>query len=125
MKFVSPNDGFIVVRMTGNSIQTAVYVTHDAGNTWSLTPTLIPDARSVDFLSAQEVVIYNGAQFYVTRDAARTWSIIPPDVLFGDTFMAMDFVNTTSGWVITLDPTGHRSFYRTNDGGAAWFPIIP
>jgi ABC-type lipopolysaccharide export system ATPase subunit len=57
---------------------------------------LIPGAGSADFLSANEVVIYNGSQFYVTRDAARTWSIIPPDVLFDESFAGMDFVNTGS-----------------------------
>ena len=125
MKFVSALDGFLTVRVAGNETQTAVYVTHDAGDTWTLTPTLIPGSGSADFLSANEAVIYNGAQFYVTRDAARTWSIIPPDVVFGDTFDAMDFVNLLSGWVVTLDPTGHRSFYRTTDGGTTWFPVIP
>jgi photosystem II stability/assembly factor-like uncharacterized protein len=125
MRFITASDGFLAVRMTGNSIQTAIYVTHDSGATWSLTPTLIPDAGSADFLSADEMVIYNGSQFYVTRDAARTWSIIPPDVVFGETFAFMDVVNTSSGWVITLDPTNHRSLYRTNDGGATRFPLIP
>jgi len=125
VSFVSASDAFLIMRMTSNNIHLAVYVSNDAGNTWSLTPTLIPEAGSADFLSANEVVIYNGEQFYVTRDAARTWSIIPPDIFFGDTFAAMDFVNITSGWVITLDPVGHRSFYRTNDGGATWFPVIP
>ncbi len=125
MKFVSASDGFLAVRISGDTTQTAIYVTHDAGNTWTLTPTLIPVGGSANFLSAQEAVIYNGAQFYVTKDAARTWSIIPPDVVFGEAFNAMDFVNSQSGWVITLDPTGHRSFYRTTDGGATWFPVIP
>jgi photosystem II stability/assembly factor-like uncharacterized protein len=125
MKFFSATDGFLAVRISGNTTQTAVYLTHDAGNTWTLTSTLIPDGGSVNFLSAEEAVMYNGAQFYVTRDAARTWSIIPPDVVFADTFAGMDFVNTLSGWVITMDPTGHRSFYRTTDGGATWFPVIP
>ena len=125
MKFVYASDGFLAVRISGDITQTAVYVTHDAGNTWTLTPTLIPDGGAADFLSVNEAVIYNGAQFYVTRDAALTWSIIPPDIVFADTFVGMDFVNTSSGWVITMDPTGHRSFYRTNDGGAAWFPVIP
>ena len=125
MKMVSASEGFLLVRIAGNNTQTAVYITTDAGKTWSLTPTLIPESGRADFLSAQEAVVYNGAQFYVTKDAARTWSIIPPDVVFGDTLTGMDFASAASGWVVTLDPTGHRSFYRTTDGGATWFPVIP
>lgn len=125
MKFVSPSDGFIVVRFTGSVYQAAVYVTNDGGNTWTLTTTPIPDGGSADFLSAEEMVIYNGSQFYVTRDAARTWNIIPPDVNFGDVFAGMEFVNVSTGWVVTLNPDNHRSLYRTSDGGATWFPVVP
>jgi photosystem II stability/assembly factor-like uncharacterized protein len=125
MQFVSSTVGFMAVRMSGASTGIALYVTTDAGNTWSLTSTLIPEGGSADFLSENEAVIYNGEQFYITRDAARTWSIIPPDVNFGETFAVMDFVNPDSGWVITIDPTtNHRSLYRTSDGGATWFPVI-
>jgi photosystem II stability/assembly factor-like uncharacterized protein len=76
-------------------------------------------------MSAGEAVIYNGEQFYVTNDAARTWRIIPPDVKFNDIFAGMDFVDSLNGWVVTLDPTGHRSLYRTTDGGTTWLPVIP
>ncbi|MFT3893069.1 MAG: hypothetical protein QM730_15680 [Anaerolineales bacterium] len=125
MAFVSANDGFLAVRISADTTQTAVYVTHDAGITWTLTPTLIPGYGPADFLSEQDAVLYNGAQFYVTKDAARTWNIIPPDIVFGESYNAMDFVNTTTGWLITYDPTDHRTFYKTTDGGATWFAIIP
>ena len=125
VEFVSPTDAFLTMRMTSDAINLAVYTSNDAGNTWTLTPTLIPDAGSADFMSAEDAVIYNGSQFYVTRDAARTWSIIPPDVQFGDTFASMDFVDLSTGWVLTLDPTNHRSLYKTGDGGATWFPVVP
>ncbi|NTW12112.1 MAG: hypothetical protein HGA30_02245 [Anaerolineales bacterium] len=125
MKFVSPNDGFIAMRLTGSTYQLAVYITRDAGNTWTLTPTLLPEGGSADFLSAEEAVIYNGNQFYVTRDAARTWNIIPPDVKFGEVFAGMDFVDPMTGWVVTFDPAGSRSLYRTGDGGSTWFPVVP
>ncbi len=125
MQFVSATDGFLVVRLASESTQTAVYVTNDAGNTWTLTPTLIPNAGAADFLSAQEAIIYNGGQFYVTRDAARTWTSVSPNIVFGDSFAAMDFVNLNTGWVITVDPNNHRSLYRTTDGGVTWLPVIP
>jgi photosystem II stability/assembly factor-like uncharacterized protein len=126
VKFVTTQDAFVTVRVPSDQSQLAVFTSNDAGNTWSFTPTLIPNGGSADFLSATEVVIYNGEQFYVTRDAARTWGIIPPDVIFGESFAMMDFVNTLTGWVITIDPTtNQRSLYRTGDGGLTWFPVIP
>jgi len=125
MQFFSAKDGFLVVRMSGEANQTAVYTTNDAGNTWTLTPTLIPNAGASEFLSAEEAIIYNGEQFYITHDAARTWSTVSPNIVFGDSFASMDFVNPNTGWVITLDPSSHRSLNRTNDGGATWSPVVP
>ncbi|MEP7135316.1 MAG: hypothetical protein ABI904_10325 [Chloroflexota bacterium] len=124
IQFVSDKDAFVTVNIPSDQSQMAVYLSNDAGNTWSLTPILIPNGSSADFMSATEAVIYNGAQFYVTHDAARTWSIIPPDVAFGDTLTLLDFVNASTGWVIT-DSNDHRALYRTTDGGATWFAIIP
>lgn len=125
MKFVSSTNGFIAMRITGEAYQLAIYVTNDAGSTWTLTPTLIPEGGSADFLSAEEAVIYNGRQFYVTRDAAQTWTIVPPDVKFDDVFAGMDFSNPSTGWVITLDPANQRFLYRSGDGGRTWSPIAP
>lgn len=126
MKLVSRRDGFIALRMSGESTQTALYVTNDAGDTWTLMPMVIDGAGETEFLSEEEAIIYEGEQFYVTHDAARTWVAVSPDILFGETFAGMEFVNPMSGWVITLDPTtNHRSLYRTSDGGATWLPVIP
>lgn len=123
--FVSDTDAFLIMRATTDQVNTAVYVSTDAGNTWSLTPTLIPGGASADFLSAEEMILYNRDQFYATRDAAQTWSIVPPDVRFNDTFAGMDFLTTFAGYVVTLDPSNHRSLYRTDDGGGTWFPVVP
>ena len=124
MRFVTTNDGFLAVHMAGDSTQTAIYVTHDGGNSWALTPTLIPNGGLADFVSADEAVVYNGEQFYVTRDAERTWSIIPSDMAFSASSDSMDFVNVSSGWGINVDTANH-SLYRTTDGGATWFPVTP
>lgn len=126
VKFVTPNDAFLLMRLTSSSINLAIYTSNDGGNTWTLTPAPIPDGRVADFLSAEEMVVYNGKQFYVTRDAARTWNIITPDVDFSETFLMMDFVDPSTGWVLTVDPTANqRVLYRTGDGGATWFPAVP
>ena len=126
LEFLTHTDALMTMRVTSDQSRLALYISNDSGNTWSLTPTLIPNGGSADFLSATEVVIYNGEQFYITRDAGQTWNTISPDVIFGDTFARMDFVNTSSGWVLTLDPTDqHSTLYRTTDGGSTWAPVIP
>ncbi|MCC6298219.1 MAG: hypothetical protein IT314_02895 [Anaerolineales bacterium] len=126
MAFVSTSRAYLKMRAFSDTSNLVIYTSNDAGNSWSLTPTLIPNGGDADFLSASEMIVYNRDQFYVTRDAANTWSIIPPDVKFGDSFSNMDFVSATTGYVVTQDPTtNHRSLYRTDDGGATWFPVIP
>lgn len=126
MRFVSASDGFIVLRMAGDATRTAIYLTQDAGDTWSLTPAIIEGAGATEFLSAQELILYDGEQFHVTRDAARTWVTVSPDIVFGESFADMEFVNPNTGWVITLDPAdNHRSLYKTTDGGATWLPVLP
>ncbi|MEW6084475.1 MAG: YCF48-related protein [Chloroflexota bacterium] len=125
MAFTSDHDAYILMRALSEASNLVLYVSNDGGNTWAITPTLIPGGGFADFLPAGGIVLYNRAQFYVTRDSARTWSIIPPDIAFGEIFAGMDFLTASTGYVITQDPTNHRSLYRTDDGGATWLPVIP
>ena len=125
VKFVTAQDAFVTVRIPADQTQIAVYISSDAGNTWALTPTQIPNGNTADFLSATEAVIYNGKQFYVTHDAAQTWDAVTPDVAFGEYLVVMDFVNASTGWVIMSDENSHTSLYRTTDGGSTWSTVIP
>jgi photosystem II stability/assembly factor-like uncharacterized protein len=85
----------------------------------------VPGSGTTEIASAQEIVFYNGQQFYVTSDAAQTWGLAQPDIVFGDFFADMSFVNATTGWVIKSDLNDHRSLYKSTDGGRTWFPLIP
>jgi photosystem II stability/assembly factor-like uncharacterized protein len=125
MALFPSGSGFLALYMAGEIPQTAIYTTDNSGNAWRLTPTLLPGTGEMDFLSGEEAVLYNGEQFYLTRDAARTWTAITPGIVFGDSFVTMDFVAPNAGWVITMDPSNNRSFYRTHDGGATWLPVAP
>jgi photosystem II stability/assembly factor-like uncharacterized protein len=124
MKFVTEKDGFFALRISGQTFDTALYVTHDAGNTWSLLPTILSGQSTTEFISAQEIVFYNGQQFYVSKDAGQTWEAVTPDVDFGDSFAGMTFANISTGWVITSN-SDRRTLYKTMDGGAHWSAIIP
>ncbi len=124
MKFVTTKDGFFALRITGQRSDTALYVTHDAGNTWSLLPTILSGQGTTEFISDQEIIFYNGQQFYVSKDAGQTWEAVTPDVVFGDSFAGMTFANTLIGWVITSN-SDQRTLYKTTDGGTHWSPILP
>lgn len=120
--FLSAQEGFLSVRFSGESSKTAFYVTHDGGQTWELLSTL-PGAGSVDFVSPQQAIFWTGEQFFVTADGGRSWTSVSPDVLFGETFAGMDFVNARVGWVWTYDLSGQVGLYRTLDGGHSWLSL--
>jgi photosystem II stability/assembly factor-like uncharacterized protein len=82
-----------------------------------------PGAGMVDFVSPVEGIFWTGEQFFSTFNGGVTWSGVQPDVLFGDSFIGMEFVNIQTGWVWTYEPTGVRHLYRTADGGATWNSI--
>src|SRR5512138_653466 len=119
--FVSSNMAYLPVTVSSqNGVMLAIYVSKDGGNTWAVTPTMIPQGGPPDFVSAKDGFSWNGASFYVTHDGAQTWTAITPDVHFGGDFAGMDFVSPTTGWVITSDASGAHGLFKTTDGGATW-----
>lgn len=123
--FVSPTQGFLVIRMAAAALQTILYSTDTGGDTWNLMPDVLPRMNFIEIPSAQEIVFYSSNQFLVTRDAGQTFEVITPDVRFGDTITDMNFVNSLTGWVITTSASGRRALYKTTDGGQTWSQLIP
>lgn len=121
--FPAPRDGILPVRFTGETLRTGFYVTSDGGATWEFA-TFMPGAGAVDFVSPTEGFFWTGEQFFFTEDGAQTWSSVSPNVLFGDTFIGMEFVNTNTGWVWTYDQTGQYGLYKTADGGKTWVAMV-
>ena len=123
IQFVNANDGFVSMQVSGATNGRAVYVTHDAGKSWMLSPAIVPNGRVADFVSATTGVIFDGGRFQVTHDAGQSWEAVDPDIVFSESFMQMDFVNALTGWVLAFDPTTSRtSVYKTTDGGRTWVP---
>ncbi len=119
--FITPKDAYLPVSVQNQyGVMMAVYVSHDGGASWVLTPKLIPQGGSIDFVSLNDGFIWNGTNFYVTHDGAQTWTTVTPDVAFGDNFAGMDFVNPTTGFVLTNDVTGARKLYKTTNSGTSW-----
>ena len=119
--FVTAKDAYLPVHASSQfGVMLAVYASNDGGATWVLTPKLVPQGGSMDFVSASDGFIWNGTAFYVTHDGAQTWTTVTPDVSFGDNFAGMDFVSPTTGFVLTNDVTGTRNLYTTTNGGVNW-----
>ncbi|MBI3739110.1 MAG: hypothetical protein HY258_08710 [Chloroflexi bacterium] len=120
-KFITSSNAYLPVHVSSqNGVMLAIYVSRDGGQSWLLTPTMIPQGGSMDFVSADDGFVWNGTSFYITHDGAQSWTTISPDVAFGDSFAGMDFVNASTGFVLTNDVTGTRNLYKTTDGGATW-----
>ncbi|HUH99326.1 MAG TPA: hypothetical protein VLZ89_18345 [Anaerolineales bacterium] len=120
-EFVSADHAYLPVHITNQyGMMMAVYYSHDSGTNWALSPTMIANGGSMNFVSATDGFVWNGTQFYVTQDGAQTWTTVAPGVSFGDNFAGMDFVNSSTGFVLTNDVTGTRTLYKTTDGGATW-----
>ncbi len=120
-RFLGVGTAFLPVTISSqNGVMLTIYVSHDGGNTWVGTPTMIPQGGQADFVTGKDGFIWNGTAFYVTHDAAQTWAPVDPDVKFTDNFAGMDFVSPTKGWVITNDGSGTSALYVTVDGGKTW-----
>ncbi len=121
--FLSAQDGVLPVRFSGETSKTAFYVTRDGGQSWQFQASM-PGAGAVDFVSPSEGVFWTGEQFFVTSDGGASWTSVRSDVLFGEAFAGMDFVDARSGWVWTYDLSGHYGLYKTSDGGQTWQPSM-
>ncbi len=122
------NDGVMPVTLVSNVINLVIYTSNDGGTTWSPSPAPVANAgrgELVDFVSPSDGFAWATGRFAVTNDAAQSWDTVTPSVPFGDSFMAMDFVSTTTGWVLTMNTDGHSSLYTSSDGGTTWTTLIP
>ena len=117
--FITPNEGILPIRFTGETYRTGFYATHDGGVSWEFV-TFMPGAGAVDFVSPSDGFFWTGEQFFVTTDGAQAWTTINSDMSFGESFAGMDFVNARTGWVWTYDQAGQYGLYKTADGGGTW-----
>lgn len=120
--FFSAQEGVLPVRFSGETSKTAFYVTHDGGQSWGFLASM-PGAGAVDFVSPSEGIFWTGEQFFVTADGGASWTSVTADILFGESFAGMDFVDARTGWVWTYDLTGQYGLYQTTDGGRTWLPL--
>lgn len=122
------DDGVMPVTLVGNVVNLAIYTSADGGATWTPSPAFVANAgrgELVDFVSPADGFVWATGRFAVTHDGAQTWETVTPSVPFGDNFSSMDFVDNSTGWVLTMNADSHSSLYKTADGGTTWATLIP
>ncbi|HJS17134.1 MAG TPA: NBR1-Ig-like domain-containing protein [Anaerolineales bacterium] len=121
--FFGPNDAVLPVWM-GLDVgkrDLYLYVTHDAGTTWTHSTGFARMGRNTDILSVRDAFSWNEAGFiHVTNDSGANWRQVTPNVNFGESIRDMDFVSASTGWMLDVGDNGNIALYRTADGGATW-----
>lgn len=117
--FTSPSDGILPVRFTGDTLRTGFYATHDGGTNWEFL-SFMPGAGAVNFASVSDGFFWSGEQLFISVDGGHTWTNVNTNILFGETFAGMDFVNAHTGWVWTHDQNEQYGLYKSADGGKTW-----
>jgi hypothetical protein len=135
--FTSGQDGSMLGFSGGGGGSVLVYVTVDAGETWTAhaAPGWYPHA--VDFIDADTGWLLSTdtmeagypAGLYATHDGGETWTTLQPldngpptvegFVLNGS---VLDFVSPSLGWTDTRTGTAD-TILQTTDGGLTWAPV--
>ncbi|GEM_PF-248123 len=98
-----------------------IYSTTNGGISWSRSSGYSRGADFVDFVTSKNGFAWDhSGVFHVTANAGGTWTQVSPNVNFGNDFRGMDFVSTTTGWVIQRHVDNSTSLYKTTDGAATW-----
>ncbi len=124
MQFFDEQAGYLVIRILSRNMEGLLYITHDGGDTWELSPQSVAPCRTLDFISISDGITYCNETFFLTINEAKTWTPIHPNAVFREALVSMDFVSKDVGWVITRDAADRKGFYKTIDGGLTWSVIF-
>ena len=118
------------VTLIGNVVNLAIYISNDGSMTnWKAAPGFVANTgrgELVDFVSPTDALLGLPGVLHQLMTAQKPGARSPPSVAFGELNMAsLDFVSTSTGWVLTMDTAGHNSFYKTTDGGKTRTTLIP
>ena len=119
------NEAVLPVLLFANNTGAVFYVSHDGGQTWTVTT---PVAQGGHLAAASKVdfFVWDGsASLNASHDAGATWSTVTPNINIKDSLNFMQFINATEGWALTADANGHGTLYKTIDGGATWTVLVP
>jgi photosystem II stability/assembly factor-like uncharacterized protein len=102
-----------------------LYVTHDGGTTWARSYSFAQHSFDIDIVSARDAFSWDAAGFFrLTHDSGASWTQVTPNINFGENISDLDFVSTTTGWVLNRDLNGNTALYRTTNGGFTWTTLF-
>jgi len=131
--FFNATDGILPVVLPGPQSQALnIYVTHNAGASWSAT-TSVPTgatAGTTDFIDATHGWLvgntyamasnrYENSTVYRTSDGGQRWTQY--NVRLNAEITMIDFVSQAQGWAID----SAQVLYQTMDGGQTWTKVTP
>lgn len=124
-RFFGPQEGVFFATLYAEPMAVVFYVSHDGGRTWTATAPLAATGLYA-IASATDFLVWDGGpSIHFSRDGGLTWETRTTDVDLRDQLAAFQFTDAQYGWALTVNADGHRSFYRTTDGGAHWTALIP
>ena len=139
--FITDRDAYILASysLPGSSKDkprdvTAVIMTHDGGDTWAASPSLLDGLGpepSLQFVSPTDAFVRCGDTLCVTHDSAKTWQSIQANISFApvgpdqdQVLIGYDFINTTTGWAEIANGL-ENEMIKTSDGGVTWTKLSP
>lgn len=136
--FITDRDAYILASysLPGSDPNTpravgALIMTHDGGQTWTASPTLLDAPDWLQFVSPTDAFVRCGQTLCVTYDAAKTWQPVQSNISFAplgpdqdQVLVGLDFVDTTTGWAEIVNGASYESI-KTIDGGLTWTKLSP
>jgi photosystem II stability/assembly factor-like uncharacterized protein len=140
-QFFSQRDGLFTASSWSPS-GLCVYATHDGGVSWQST-SFLPFATSPDvqidrygptpvpqFTDAQSGWLWQGSIYQppdmlvITHDGGQHWTSSHPSLPAGYSVFQVQFVSSSTGWLLAKKGSGPPALFQTLDGGKTW-RLIP
>jgi photosystem II stability/assembly factor-like uncharacterized protein len=107
------------------------YATADRGASWSQLPSVLDSTEwfsTIQVDPSGDIFIICGDTLCTSQDMARSWQTLGSNLNFASTdthsVSNIDFVNSTTGWVLVQE-NETRSLYQTTNGGLHWRLLSP